>query len=33
MNIKIKRFDKDLPLPKRQTEGAAAFDLVPRARR
>jgi dUTP pyrophosphatase len=30
MNIKIKRFDKDLPLPKRQTEGAAAFDLAAR---
>ncbi len=30
MNIKIKRFDKGLPLPKRQTEGAAAFDLTAR---
>src|ERR1039458_10001447 len=30
MNIKIKRFDKNLPLPKRQTEGAAAFDLTAR---
>ena len=30
MKIKIKRFDKDLPLPKRQTEGAAAFDLTAR---
>jgi dUTPase len=30
MNIKIKRFDKDLSLPKRQTEGAAAFDLTAR---
>ena len=30
MNIKIKRFDKDLPLPQRQTEGAAAFDLTAR---
>jgi dUTP pyrophosphatase len=30
MNIKIKRFDKDLPLPKRQTDGAAAFDLTAR---
>lgn len=30
MNIKIKRFDKDLPLPTRQTEGAAAFDLTAR---
>ena len=30
MNIKIKRFDKDLPLPKRQTGGAAAFDLTAR---
>ncbi len=27
MKIKIKRFDKDIPLPKRETEGAAAFDL------
>ncbi len=30
MNIKIKRFDKELPLPKRQTESAAAFDLTAR---
>ena len=30
MNIKIKRFDKDLSLPKYQTEGAAAFDLTAR---
>jgi dUTP pyrophosphatase len=30
MNIKIKRFNKDLPLPKRQTESAAAFDLAAR---
>jgi dUTP pyrophosphatase len=30
MNIKVKRFDKELPLPKRQTEGAAAFDLTAR---
>lgn len=30
MNIKIKRFDKELPLPKRQTEGAAAFDISAR---
>ncbi len=30
MDIKIKRFDKELPLPKRQTEGAAAFDLAAR---
>ena len=27
MKIKIKRFDKDLPLPAHATEGAAAFDL------
>ena len=27
MKIKIKRFDKDIPLPKHETEGAAAFDL------
>ncbi len=30
MKIKIKRFDKEMPLPKRQTEGAAAFDLAAR---
>jgi dUTP pyrophosphatase len=30
MTIRIKRFDKDLPLPKRQTDGAAAFDLIAR---
>jgi dUTP pyrophosphatase len=30
MKINIKRFDKDLPLPKRQTKGAAAFDLTAR---
>ena len=30
MKIKIKRFDKELPLPKYQTEGAAAFDLTAR---
>ena len=30
MNIKIKRFDKELPLPQRQTKGAAAFDLTAR---
>jgi dUTP pyrophosphatase len=30
MNIKIKRFDKNLSLPVRQTEGAAAFDLAAR---
>ena len=28
--IKIKRFDKELPLPAKQTEGAAAFDLTAR---
>lgn len=27
MKIKIKRFDKDLPLPKYHTEGAAGFDI------
>lgn len=31
MNIRIKRFDKELPLPKYQTEGAAGFDLTARA--
>jgi len=30
MKIKIKRFDKTYPLPKHQTEGAAAFDLTAR---
>src|SRR5258708_2604587 len=30
MKIKIKRFDKTHPLPKHQTEGAAAFDLMAR---
>lgn len=30
MKIKIKRFDKDLPLPKYHTDGAAAFDLAAR---
>ena len=28
--VKIKRFDKNLPLPQRQTKGAAAFDLTAR---
>ncbi len=28
--VKIKRFNKKFPLPKRQTEGAAAFDLTAR---
>jgi len=27
MSVKIKRFDKNMPLPKYQTRGAAAFDL------
>jgi dUTP pyrophosphatase len=30
MNIKIKRFDKSLELPKHQSEQAAAFDLTAR---
>jgi len=30
MKIRIKRFEKDLPLPKYQTEGAAGFDLAAR---
>lgn len=30
MKIHIKRFDKELPLPKQQTKGAAAFDLAAR---
>ncbi|MBM3206215.1 MAG: dUTP diphosphatase [Candidatus Staskawiczbacteria bacterium] len=28
--VKIKRFDKELPIPTHQTEGAAAFDLTAR---
>ena len=30
MEIKIKRFDKSLPLPEYKTDGAAAFDLYTR---
>lgn len=30
MEVKIKRFDKTLPLPEAKTEGAAAFDLTAR---
>lgn len=30
MNIKIKRFDKSLPIPEYKTQGAAAFDLYSR---
>lgn len=30
MNIKIKRFDKDLPLPEYKTSGAVAFDFLSR---
>jgi len=30
MKIKIKRFDKNFPLPEYKTPGAAAFDLVAR---
>ena len=30
MRIKIKRFDKNLPLPKYHSDGAAAFDLTAR---
>lgn len=30
MKLKIKRFDQSLPLPKYQTEGAAALDLYSR---
>lgn len=30
VQVKVKRFDKELPLPKQQTEGAAAFDLTAR---
>jgi dUTP pyrophosphatase len=32
MNIKIKRIDKTLPLPKYETPGAVAFDLLARER-
>jgi len=31
MQIRIKRFDKNMPLPKYHTEGAAGFDLAARA--
>lgn len=30
MKVRIKRFDKEIPLPKRHTDGAAAFDLISR---
>ena len=30
MRIRIKRFDKELPLPEYKTGGAAAFDLIAR---
>ena len=30
MKIRIKRFNKDLPLPEHKTEKAAAFDLIAR---
>lgn len=30
MKVKIKRFDKELPLPEYKTEGAVAFDLYSR---
>ncbi len=30
MRIRIKRFDKNLPLPEYKTDGAAAFDLTAR---
>ncbi len=30
LSLKIKRFDKDLPLPERKTDGAAAYDLSAR---
>lgn len=32
MNIRIKRINKDLPLPEYKTSGAAAFDLATRER-
>ncbi len=31
MKVPIKRFDKDIPLPKYHTDGAAGFDLAARA--
>lgn len=31
MEVKIKRIDKELPLPERKTEGASAFDFSSRA--
>ena len=30
MRIRVKRFDKDLPLPEYKTKGAAAFDFLAR---
>lgn len=30
MNVKIKRIDKELPLPKYETSGAVAFDVIAR---
>ncbi|MBU6500302.1 MAG: dUTP diphosphatase [Patescibacteria group bacterium] len=30
MRVKIKRFDKNIPLPEHKTSGAAAFDLTAR---
>lgn len=30
VNLKIKRFDKDLPMPERHSSGAACFDLYAR---
>lgn len=30
MIVKIKRIDKELPLPKHETSGSVAFDLAPR---
>lgn len=32
MRVKVKRFDKSLPLPARQTERAACFDFMARER-
>ncbi|MFH0712556.1 MAG: dUTP diphosphatase [Candidatus Jorgensenbacteria bacterium] len=32
MRVRIKRFDKDLPLPEYKTGGAAAFDLTSRGK-
>jgi dUTP pyrophosphatase len=32
LQVKIKRIDPDLPLPRRESDGAAGFDLITRTR-